>query len=499
MDEIATYYVTLKPVREGRTMASGMANIAFVSDPAVEEVGVYLSQHDKRIVADATTQGKILEYLKGCGTEKPSNWVEVSEEEYLQSVKVELNQPTDAESFNDVSKQDGTGQWLVRYEYSGPQDSKNRSFCAEILALNRIYTEEEIKNGLSNPEFGNYSIWDYKGSYGCRHIWKRKIYFEDYEDGEVRSVGRVPKVERLLNDKDARTLNAYLSKDEKMQVCAPLLIPDKDIYRNDELGRYNMRFSKDTIVELTSIAEDRGVFKKADLFKDTHRGGTAPSYVIDYWITQSEEDKAYTEYGFDINRCPLGTLFVLSQITDRDFWENEIKGNKKHAYSIEALINLTIIKMSKMEKEQIVLPDGEHLIDGTIYVVKGGTVIEKKEVTEEQEEVIEEVAEAAAEAEGLEKKEEEKPKEEMAAETTEEPKEEMAEEPKVETPEEPKEEGDDRVAKLEQAQEQLMEEIAKLKSEIEKPKEEQVTVEMSDNRPLWRRISDGIEGINKSK
>ena len=74
-----------------------------------------------------------------------------------------------------------------------------------------------------------------------------------------------------------------------------------------------------------------------------------------------------------------------------------------------------------MEKEQIVLPDGEHLIDGTVYIVKDGAVIEKKEVTDEQEQVIEEVAEEAAKKEGL---EEEKPKEEMASE---EPK---AEEPK---------------------------------------------------------------------
>lgn len=500
MDKLATYYVTLKPIKEGRPMASGLGNIAYVSDPAVEEIGIYLNAHDPRIVADENTQKHILEYLKGCGTEKPSHWKEVSEEEYLQNVSVEMNQPTDAESFNDVTNKNGTGQWLVRYEYTGPKDDKNRSFCSEVLGLSRLYTEEEIKNGLSNPEFGNYSIWDYKGSYGCRHIWKRKIYFEDYEDDEVRKVGRVPQVERFLDDKDARTLNAYLSSNEKMQVCAPLLIPDKDIFRSDEIGRYNMRFSSDTIIELRSMANDKGVLKKTDLFKDTHKGGIAPSHVVDEWVTESPQDKAYTEYGFDINRCPLGTWFVLSQVTDKEYWEKEIKGNKKHAYSIEALMNLTIIKMSKMEKEQIVLPDGEHLIDGTIYIVKEGVVIEKKEVTEEQEQVIEEVAEEAAKKEGL---EEEKPKEEMASEeeakpeeAEEKPKEEMAEHPEAETA---PEEGDDKIAKLEAAQEQLMEEIAKLKSAVETPKEEEVTVEMSDNRPIWKRISDGIEGINKNK
>jgi hypothetical protein len=183
---------------------------------------------------------------------------------------------------------------------------------------------------------------------------------------------------------------------------------------------------------------------------------------------------------FDQARLPFGTLFVLSQITNKDYWENEIKANKKHAYSIEALINLSIIKLSKMEKEQILLPDGEHLINGTIYVVQDGVVIEKKEVTPEQEEVIEEVAEGLT-------TEEKKPLEVM--EETPAP---IVEEvvPVVE---------DDRLAKLEAAQESLMSEIAKLKSEIEAPLLEELPVEMSDNRPMWRRISDGINTIKNQK
>lgn len=479
MSEIATYYVTLKPIREGAQPAFGWRNIAYVNDPAIEEVGVYLNAHDPRLVADELVQAKILEYLKTVGIVKPENWIEVTEEEYLSKRQINLG-IEDSESYNDFQKKGGGGQWLVRYEYKGPNDDKTRSFCSEVLSLGRLYTEEEITNGLSNPEFGNYSIFDYKGSYGCRHVWKRQIYFEDYEDDEVRRVGFVPQVVARLDDYEATTLNAYLSKDELMQVCAPLLVPDKDIFRDDEIGRYNMRFSSETIKEMHEIALSNGTLEKDDLFKDTHKGSTAPSYVLDSWISESADDKAYTEYGFDQSRLPFGTLFVLSQITNKDYWENEIKANKKHAYSIEALINLSIIKLSKMEKEQILLPDGEHLINGTIYVVQDGVVIEKKEVTPEQEEVIEEVAEGLT-------TEEKKPLEVM--EETPAP---IVEEvvPVVE---------DDRLAKLEAAQESLMSEIAKLKSEMEAPLLEELPVEMSDNRPMWRRISDGINTIKNQK
>jgi hypothetical protein len=357
VEQIAEYYVTLKPTHDKGRNADGMHHIAFVEDPAIEEIGIYLNAHDSRIVADEDTQKKILDYLQSCGQEVPSHWREVTDEEYLAAREVELTtDPTSRESYNDLPDPKGGGQWLVRYKYFTPNGSPvietTREFCREVIALGRIYTEEEIQNGLSNPEFGNYSIFDYKGSYGCRHVWKRQIYYEDYEDDEVRKVGFVPRVVSRLDDTDATTLNAYLSKDEKMQVVAPLLIPEKKVFRNDELGRYYMIFSKETITELREIAHNKGVLMSKNLFKDTHDGGIAPSYILDEWQTESEDDKAYTEYGFNIQRCPVGTWMVMSQITDKEYWKKEIKGNKKYAYSIEALINLTIIKMQKWQKHK---------------------------------------------------------------------------------------------------------------------------------------------------
>jgi rRNA maturation endonuclease Nob1 len=479
--EIATYYVTLQPTHDKGRNADGMHHIAFVDDPAIEEVGIYLKKHDPRMVAEGETKSKILEYLSGCGQEVPANWREVTDEEYLAAKEIELTtDPTSRESFNDFTNPKGGGQWLVRYKYFTPDGSPvietTRDFCRDIISLNRIYTEEEIQNGLSNPEFGNYSIFDYKGSYGCRHVWKRQIYYEDYEDNEVRKVGFVPRVVSRLDDSDATTLNAFLSKDEKMQVCAPLLIPDKDVYRNDEIGKYNMRFSAQTISDLRTLAASKGVLERKDLFKNTHEGGTAPSYVIKEWIIEDENDPAYTDYGFDVRRVPIGSWMVLSQITDKEFWNKEIKGNKKYAYSIEALINLTIIKMQKMENEKIAIPDGEHLINGTIYVFKDGQAVSTQEITEQQEEVIEEVVETAAE----------KPVEELSAEVNPEVEQmaEVVEEVKTEVAPE-----DDRMSKLESQLGEMVTEVASLRAMIEKPAvEETVDVQMA-KVPLWKTLA----------
>lgn len=480
--EIATYYVTLKPTSVNGVKGTGMTNIAFVPDPAIEEVGIYLEKHDTRVIANEDIQKAILEYLKTVGCEVPKHWKECTEEDYLQAKEVNLTtDPTSRESFNDVQKKDGGGQWLVRYKYDGPQDVKNREFCGQILSYGRIYTEEEIINGLSNPEFGNYSIFDYKGSYGCRHKWKRLIYFEDYEDDEVRQIRMlVPQVTNKLDDDKATEFNVNLSNDEKMQVCAPLLIPDKDIFRNDELGRYNMRFTKETIEDLRNVALNKKMFERKDLFKDTHEGTTAPSHTIKEWIIKDENDESYTLYNFKTEQLPVGTWMVLSQITDQNFWNKEIKQNKKYAYSIEALMNLTIIKMSKMSEEnKLVLPDGEHLLNGVIYVVEGGVVVATKEVTEQQEEVIEEVAVASAEESNAEELSEEVKPEEL----------EVTETPTTDEP--------DRLSKLEQQHEDLMSEIAKLKAIAETPIDEEVAVSMSDKRPLWKKMSDAIGSMSK--
>lgn len=74
-------------------------------------------------------------------------------------------------------------QFFVKYQYSGPKDSRNRAFCARLLQLNRVYTREEI-NQLSG--ILGYNVWMRRGGWYhnpkldvntpyCRHTWKQVI------------------------------------------------------------------------------------------------------------------------------------------------------------------------------------------------------------------------------------------------------------------------------------------------------------------------------------
>lgn len=94
-------------------------------------------------------------------------------------------------------KKGNEGEWLVRYKYEGPKDNRNRKFCSELLSLGLLYRKEDIDAMTfrsENKEFGRYSIWKFKGSYGCRHHWRRQIFFLDYESGDINRVGRVPAI-----------------------------------------------------------------------------------------------------------------------------------------------------------------------------------------------------------------------------------------------------------------------------------------------------------------
>ena len=71
----------------------------------------------------------------------------------------------------------------LKYSYEGPQDSKNRPFCAKMMELDRLYTRAEIES--ISARLG-YSVFDRLGGFYhnpktdittpyCRHHWKSNL------------------------------------------------------------------------------------------------------------------------------------------------------------------------------------------------------------------------------------------------------------------------------------------------------------------------------------
>ena len=179
----------------------------------------------------------------------------------------------------------------------------------------------------------------------------------------------------------------FFSDDLKYRVVAPAMIP-MEIYRNDEDGdEYYVQFSVETIENIHSKfmqdLSNRNVF---NLEHDTDK--TVPAYVLEAWIVEDpKKDKAYSSYGIEV---PKGTLMVTAQVTDKDYY-NELVKNEQIGFSIEGFLGLKLSK--QLNKYSMKLPDGEHLIEGKLYIVVDGEVTEIRDVPVAAEEAItEEIA-----------------------------------------------------------------------------------------------------------
>ncbi|WP_212005747.1 hypothetical protein [Chitinophaga sp. HK235] len=75
----------------------------------------------------------------------------------------------------------------VMYSYEGPQDSKNRPFCAKMLELDRLYSRKDIE---SISERLGYSVWARRGGWYtipgtnthrpfCRHSWVSNVVVKE--------------------------------------------------------------------------------------------------------------------------------------------------------------------------------------------------------------------------------------------------------------------------------------------------------------------------------
>ena len=215
-------------------------------------------------------------------------------------------------------------------------------------------------------------------------------YAENGEDLGIEQIAFTAnpaiKVKGMAFSSEAKPM--FFSDELKYRITAPALIP-MDIYRYDDDAKqeYFVQFTKEEIENI------HGKFMRdmvnRDLFNLEHdTDKTVPAYVLEAWIVENpKKDKAYSSFGIEV---PEGTLMVTAQVTDKEYYA-ELVSEEQIGFSIEGYLGMKLSEQTN--KNQInmnKLPDGEHLIEGKIYVVKDGEVIEIKEV--EKVEASEEVA-----------------------------------------------------------------------------------------------------------
>ena len=204
----------------------------------------------------------------------------------------------------------------------------------------------------------------------------------EYSDGQELGIEQIAftsnpaiKVKGMAFNQSERLLFA---DDVKYRVTAPAMIPMQIYRRDDETGEYYVQFTAETIEQIhAKFMQD---LKNRDVFNLEHdQAQTVPAYILESWIVDNPKlDKSFTTFGIEV---PKGTLMLTAQITDKEYYQ-ELVSKDQIGFSIEGFLGLKMSNQLKLNNMK--LPDGEHLIEGKVYVVKGGEIIEIKDAPKEE-------------------------------------------------------------------------------------------------------------------
>ena len=213
-------------------------------------------------------------------------------------------------------------------------------------------------------------------------------------DGEDNGMFRVsivnsPAIQEgfVYFSEEKETQKIALASEEKMQVIAPLLIPDMPILRkNDEYGYYYVKFSEETIKDIMYKYSRDGFFNQFNL---EHEYETDAVTMLEIWMKETDMDKS-DSYGFDL---PIGTLFMKAQIESEELW-SAIKDNEFNGFSIEIKAELRKLNNEQMSELKLGELLGEY---------KAKVDAELKSVRDDQDTLVELAQDAFAGVEDLRK------------------------------------------------------------------------------------------------
>ena len=295
----------------------------------------------------STVQEKLIEKLSETGITTESLIEEgYTIEDVEESPNLTFALPTKSSANPDKPTNETTGDFKILYKYSGPTDSKNRTFCKTLLGLDLLFRKEDIDKmtikGDNSQEFGYYNIFNYKGSFGCRHTWnKKRVYMKkDRNPSNIKTltpadITKVPSVNvgvASIGDEDvtAFKMHKFAMDEDKKIVVGPLMVPDRLIFRVDQNDEpYYVFFSKETVKQISQKMMKEKLLDKMNLEHD--QGSPIEGHMIETWIVEDEMNDKSNAYGMSL---PEGSWVGAYQIEDDKIW-NLVKENVVTGFSLE--------------------------------------------------------------------------------------------------------------------------------------------------------------------
>lgn len=127
----------------------------------------------------------------------------------------------------------------------------------------------------------------------------------------------------------------FLNKDEKHMVYGAVLVPDKDIYRNDGEREYYISFSTESIERMSQ--DFMKEYRQHEVTLD-HEDTANEVCVVESWIKSDLYKDKSVALGLN-QELPVGTWFAGMKVNNIETWER-IKNGELKGFSVESMISL---------------------------------------------------------------------------------------------------------------------------------------------------------------
>lgn len=138
---------------------------------------------------------------------------------------------------------------------------------------------------------------------------------------------------------------------DKQILAGALMIPDMEIYRNDNGKEYNCRFTKDTIQKIVKkfsiLGYNNSINEMHDLSKPINNSVLYQHFIIDRAMGINPP--------LNQNHLPDGTWFGFVYVGDKKVWDEFIKTGIYTGFSVEGnFYEQTVSELSEDEAKAII-------------------------------------------------------------------------------------------------------------------------------------------------
>jgi hypothetical protein len=152
----------------------------------------------------------------------------------------------------------------------------------------------------------------------------------DFSGVEAISIVEEPAIEADFVALKAHKIEMAEVNAEKRILMGPALIPNKKIYRRNDLGdEYYIFFSEETVVKASQLFLSKGNQNNSTLEHEYSLKGMS---VVESWIVEDEKKDKSALYNLNM---PKGTWMVSVKVNNEEVWEEFVKTGKVKGFSIE--------------------------------------------------------------------------------------------------------------------------------------------------------------------